>query len=292
MGLFSQRKGIRPAAKAIQRESIDEDLRNRLWSGLKIGLWDHWSPRDYSGFQDEDGKRVEFVVKLIWLHYFKLPIDTMPAFNRDRPRSASAYDIIRDRFFEGQWWESYDLIEFLIKATPDEWKERLKGFLNSFMESENAAYRVVGDEIVEITDEQEIETIESALDKGIKSCQSHLARALDLASDRKQPDYRNSIKESISAVEAACQVLAGLPKATLGDCIKVIKSRGTIHPAFEQALLKLYGYTSDEGGIRHALTDESVAPAYSDAKFMLVASSAFVNFLWTKASELGIAIKT
>lgn len=290
MGLFSQRKGIRPTAKAIQRESIDDDLRNRLWSGLKIGLWDHWSPREHSGFQTHDGKQVELVVKVIWLHYFKLPIDTMPAFEIAYPKSA--YEIIREHFFNGQWWESYDLIEFLIKAMPDEWKEELKKLLNMFMEAENAACRIVGDEIVEITDEQEIETIESALDKGIKSCQSHLARALDLASDRKQPDYRNSIKESISAVEAACQVLAGMPKATLGDCIKVIKSRGAIHPAFEQAFLKLYGYTSDEGGIRHALTDTSVAPAYSDAKFMLVACSAFVNFLWTKASELGIAIKT
>ncbi|MCJ7560224.1 hypothetical protein MUO79_06355 [Candidatus Bathyarchaeota archaeon] len=290
MGLFSQRKGIRPTAKAIQRESIDEDLRNCLWSGLKIGLWDRWSPPHQLGLQDPDSKHVELVVKQIWLHYFKLAIDTIPAFDIGYPRSA--YKIIREHFFNGQWWESYDLIEFLIKEIPDEWKERLKIVLNYFMESENAAYRIVGDEIVGITDEQEIETIESALDKGIKSCQSHLARALDLASDRKQPDYRNSIKESISAVEAACQVVAGMPKATLGDCIKVIKSRGAIHPAFEQALLKLYGYTSNEGGIRHALTDTSVAPAYSDAKFMLVACSAFVNFLWTKASELGIAIKT
>ena len=175
---------------------------------------------------------------------------------------------------------------------PTAWVDWLKEVLNRYMESENAAYRVVGDEIVEITDEHEIEAIESALDGGIKCCQSHLSRALDLASDRTQPDYRSSIKESISAVEAACQSLAGKPKATLGDCIKVIKNRGAIHPAFEQALLKLYGYTSDEGGIRHALTDESVAPAYSDAKFMLVASSAFVNFMWTKASELGIAIKS
>lgn len=289
MTLFSQRKGLRPISKSIQREFIDDDLRNRLWSGLKIGLWDHWSPHDNPKFQYHDDKRVEFIAEQIWLHHFKLPVDTMPAFNKDYPRSA--YDIIRDRFFNGEWWESYDLIEFLIKATPDKWKDELKDILNSFLTSENAAYRIVGDEIVEITDGQEIETIESAMDKGLKACRSHLSRALDLASDRKQPDYRNSIKESISAVEAACQVLVGMPKATLGDCIKVIKSNGVIHPAFEQALLKLYGYTSDSGGIRHALTDDSVTPLYSDAKFMLVAASAFVNFLLAKASELKIKIK-
>lgn len=289
MALFSQRKGIRPAAKALQRESIDDDLRNRLWSGLQIALWDHWSPREYMGFQSDDAKKVEFVVKLIWLHHFKLPVDTMPVF--DPARSRSAYGIIRSHFFEGEWWESYDLIEFLIKAIPEDWRKRLRVTLNSFMQSENSAYRIVDDEVVEITDEHEIEAIESALDKGIKASRSHLSRALDLLSDRKQPDYRNSIKESVSAVEAACQVLARIPKATLGDCIRVLKKRGTVHPAFEQALLKLYGYTSDKGGIRHALTEDSAAPSYSDAKFMLVASSAFVNFIWTKASELGIEIK-
>ena len=63
MTLFSQRKGIRPASKALQRESVEEDLRNRLWSGLQIALWDHWSPCDYMGFQSEDSKGVELVVK-------------------------------------------------------------------------------------------------------------------------------------------------------------------------------------------------------------------------------------
>jgi len=288
MALFSQRKGFRPITKVLQRESIDDDLRNRLWSGIKIALWDNWSPPDY-GYQSEDCKEVGKIVKKIWLHYFKQPIDTMPRFDRDNPKSA--YEIIREHFFEGEWWESYDLIEFLIKEIPAQWKQLLKKILNSFLEEENSAYRIVDDEVVEITDEHEIKAIESALEKGIKASRSHLSRALDLLSDRKQPDYRNSIKESISAVEASCQVLAAMPKATLSDCIKVIKSQGTVHPAFEQALLKLYGYTSDEGGIRHAMTEDSVSPSYADAKFMLVASSALVNFFWTKASEVGIEIQ-
>jgi len=284
MALFSQRKEIRPFAKALQRESIDDDLRNCLWNGLDMNLWAHRSPRGTS-----ESKKVDFVVKLLWIDYFKRPLDTMPAF--DSALSLSAYKIIRLHFFKGEWWESYDLIEFLIRVIPARWRQQLKKDLNRFMQDENSAYRIVDDEVVEITDEHEIEAIESALDKGINASRSHLSRALDLLSDRKHPDYRNSIKESVSAVEAACRILAGMPKASLADGIKVIKGRGTIHPAFEQALLKLYGYAGDEGGIRHTLTESSVAPAYSDAKFMLVACSAFVNFIWTKASELGIDIE-
>ena len=276
MPLFSQRKGITPLTKSIQRETIDDDLKNRLWSALKLAVWDHWAPRDrVMGIQPEDGKRVELVVKLLWLHYFKLPIDTLPAFDSGHPKSA--YEIIREHFFTGEWWETYDVLEFLIKATPDDWKDTFKNYTNGFLEAENAAYRVVNDEIVEITDEHELETIETALDKGIKQSRVHLSRALELLADRKQPDYRNSIKESISAVESACQIVSGKSKATLGDCIKAIRKSGTIHPAFEQALLKLYGYTSDEGGIRHALTETSNDPSYSDAKFMLVSCASFIS---------------
>ena len=40
---------------------------------------------------------------------------------------------------------------------------------------------------------------------------------------------------------------------------------------------KLYGYTSDEGGIRHSLLEQSSIDE-AEAKFMIVACSAFVNF--------------
>ena len=34
MALFSQRAGIRPLNKVIQRESIDDELRNALWTAF------------------------------------------------------------------------------------------------------------------------------------------------------------------------------------------------------------------------------------------------------------------
>jgi len=46
--------------------------------------------------------------------------------------------------------------------------------------------------------------------------------------------------------------------------------------------MALYGYTSDSGGIRHALSDEDVTPTFEDAKFMLVSCSAFINYLKAK----------
>jgi hypothetical protein len=289
MSLFSQRKGIRPVRKAIQSESIDSELRNQLWSAIKLSIWDQWSPRDrFSGYQSDEGRCVEGMVQGIWLHYFKLPADTVPGFQSGIPKSA--YEFIRDRFFGDEWWGVYDFLEFLIKAAPTEWAANLGGVANVFLEAENAAYRIVDKEIVEITDKHEIGAIESAIDEATKSVRSHLQRALELLSDRKNHDYRNSIKESISAVESACRAVSGNPKGTLGECLKTLKTNAPLHPALEGAFLKLYGYTSDQGGIRHALADSSDPPSFADAKFMLVACSAFTNFLWTKASENGVKI--
>ena len=42
MSLFSQRKGIKPLKKEFQREAIDDELKNRLWSALKIIVWDQY----------------------------------------------------------------------------------------------------------------------------------------------------------------------------------------------------------------------------------------------------------
>ena len=103
------------------------------------------------------------------------------------------------------------------------------------------------------------------------------------------PDYRNSIKESISAVEAACRVLAGKPKAQLTDLLRKVKDTVGLHPALEKAFVSMYGYTSDEQGVRHSLLDESNL-TFEDAKFMLVSCAAFVNYLRAKAARSGLGL--
>jgi hypothetical protein len=69
---------------------------------------------------------------------------------------------------------------------------------------------------------------------------------------------------------------------TLGDALKAMNSQIAIHPAMREGMNKLYGYTSDEGGIRHALLDESDIDE-AEAKFMMVTCSAFVNFCVQRA---------
>ena len=54
---------------------------------------------------------------------------------------------------------------------------------------------------------------------------AHLQQALELYANRENPDYRNSIKESISAVESMARIVSGKPKATLHDAFKAIEKK-------------------------------------------------------------------
>jgi hypothetical protein len=60
-----------------------------------------------------------------------------------------------------------------------------------------------------------------------------------------------------------------------------------MHGALKSAFNKLYGYTSDEDGIRHAILEESNV-GFDEAKYMIVVCSAFVNYLTAKASAHGL----
>ncbi len=145
------------------------------------------------------------------------------------------------------------------------------------------AYRVVDDQIVEITDQEEIAAIEEAV-RQTSAVKIHLSEALKLMSNRQAPDYRNSIKESISAVEALCREITG--ESTLGPALKSLEKNGVVIPRFLlSGIEKLYVYTNDPNtGIRHALMDDKEVPSFEEAKFMLVTCSAFVNYIQGKRS--------
>ena len=121
--------------------------------------------------------------------------------------------------------------------------------------SRNLHYRFVDKIIVPISDQNEITEIEEVLECRYAVVRNHISKANILLADRENPDYENSIKESISAVEAICEILTGIKgkEATLGNMLKKLEKNGIIiHSGLKSAFNILYGYTSDANGIRHA----------------------------------------
>lgn len=285
MSLFSERKGLKPVRSVLQTNSMDAELRNCLWSCLDIHYWRTLT--DNTGMMHHSitrGSAMDVLFKRLWLNHFKKPLDTLN-YSWVVTRAWT-----RKYFFDSEWYEVYDFIEFVADNYPNEFiNSKFIDCCNSMLEREKSGYRFVGAKITDIVSEGEITEIEEALKTGLKPVTNHLEKALDFYADRKSPDYSNSIKESISAVEAICRMIAGDDKATLSAALKRIEKESQIelHPALKKTFDSLYGYTSDADGIRHALLTESNLDS-EDAKFMLVSCSAFINYLVSKSSKAGI----
>jgi hypothetical protein len=85
----------------------------------------------------------------------------------------------------------------------------------------------------------------------------------------------DSIRESINAVESVARVLGGAN--SLSAALSKLKAKNVIHPVLEKGFNTLYGFTSDEQGIRHPLLEVSEAKMEADAIFMIGASAYFTS---------------
>ena len=266
---FSDRIGI-SHPKTVQLKNIDYKLRNRLINAFEKYV----SPNSESSYLvDKLGLRLNpYNIKDQLLNYLEDCI------------WFEIYNVIEDymKYLEYSSKESVGnlKIDYLIK-----YREVLEN-INKILEEEKSGYRIICNEIAKVTDEQEIKSIEESIATEFDSVNTHFTKALQLYSDRQAPDYENSIKESISAVEAMCCIINGTSD-TLGKALKKLKDNGIeIHNSLEEAFRKLYGYTSDTHGIRHGGIDFTNA-SEEDAKYMLVSCSAFINYLKVKYSKLG-----
>jgi hypothetical protein len=278
MDRFSERIGVNPRRIIVQKDNIDEPLENGLWNGLMIFFWDRISYEWNIATPDS----VSGLIYKIWVSHFKKRVDELP-------REDRFLEFIKDHFFRCEWYEIYDLIEFIIYNYQQDFQERpieeFINYCNRVLERELSGYRVIGKRIMPITSEDEVSSIQSALeiDDHYGPVKIHLSASADFLSNRKNPNFRNSIKESISAVESCCCVITKNPKATLGMALNEIERKHKLHSALKNSFSSLYGYTSDAEGIRHALLSEDNL-TQDDAIYMLVACSSFINYLIKKVS--------
>ena len=198
----------------------------------------------------------------------------------------SALEMIEDTIMADDYDSVLSIIEYVIvRASEDIKRNDPIRLFNSLFESEYVGYRFIGNVITPITGEEETGTIEEALEESGKRVKEHIEKSINYISDREKPDYANSIKESISAVEAECDRIVG-KGATLSDALSFLEKAGVnIHKALKEAFNKLYAYTSDAKGVRHAGNLGGENATFAEARFMLIACCAFINYLKTCQAE-------
>lgn len=274
--VFSTRYGYKDTKPQI--ETASDTLKRRIFAAFYKQEFDFYDTTEWSGYTTG----IEDMMIEMGVPY---------EFPQDRIIKQRNADSLRKYILGSKtWYLIFDFIEKYLMNSDSRTAEKMVPLFNRILEEEVSGYRILDRQVVPITNPAELSTIQEAYSTKYDSVNTHIAKALTLYADRKTPDYENSIKESISAVESMCCIITGMTgaQATLGKALKKLKESGVhIHSAMENAFSSLYGYTSDENGIRHGGIDFTSAPA-EDAKYMLVSCSAFVNYLiekWSKVSD-------
>lgn len=257
----------------LQLDSMNAELRNSLWN-LLVEMLDvkyeyHWVR----------------ALKHLRLNLFKVPVDDLSEYN------STCRKELREKFMKSEWYYVYNIIQEILQNIGTITKYEVSDIkfgnhLNHILKRELSGYRSIEGELVPITDEQEIEAIRQAVSApstlGLSGVKEHITKALELLGKKPRPDYPNSIKESISAVESICRRLTD--ERNFERALTQLSKKIPLHKSLKSGFSSIYGYTSDEDGIRHAILEQKDID-FAEAKFMLVSCSAFVNFIIDKARE-------
>lgn len=277
---FSKREGIEPIDIPLQLDGINYELRVMLWNVFYNRIFQYYE--DINTFTDYDS-----ALRLIWYVHLKKPIDEY-----DMKSQLQIKSIYKSIFFNGKWNKIYDFFEYLLTTNLGSIHidaDGLSDSLNRHLKNESAGYRVLAYKFVKIINKEEIDEIKNTFNQTqediFRPIQEHLSTSIKLISNRTEPDYRNSIKESISMVESISRIIS--PNSnTLGKALKNIKETDDIPNVLIEAFEKLYGYTNGKDGIRHSIMDSSTVVKKEEAQFFLISCSAFTNYLIEKYRKM------
>lgn len=274
---FSERNGYRIPDGQLSLECVPKVVDNAI-----LSAFDRFSSSIRKGSRFGQSEQREFC-EYLWTHFFHRSL-----LDLTNNSYHTALDMVERAYCSSKndWYTKLDFIEAVLDIAKSRGVSSyiIKEFiseLNNQFESLHYGYRIVKDNVVAITSEIEIEAIETAINDSEKPVQDALQQALSAHCSRPDPDYAGSMKNSISAVEIECYRLTG--EKSLGPALSKLKKKGfPIHPQLEAAFQNLYNYSNDEKtGIRHGkkVDDDTFVPQEKESLFMLVACSAFINYL-------------
>ena len=283
MPLFSERNGYIKVSDILIKNDVPDIVANAISSAFEGACnilndegertWEHMPSDEFESY--------------VWTHFL------------NKRRSQYRISKYSDKFNDLEsfiissstpWYRKLDFIEFVLINLKSQSTAAYDYFvkdLNWQFSRLNFGYKIVADQVIDSISDEEVKSIETAVNHKSVSIKEHFARALELYSQRPEGDYANSIKESISAVEYICRELTGANK--LGEALHAFEKKGLlIHPRLKDAFEQLYAYTNQPNtGVRHALMDNtgSYSPGHEEALFFLDTCSSFVNYLTAKFPE-------
>ena len=287
---FSQRHGYEPLPEPMQLEELSDDLRREIWNAIwKLllsqrhtkAISTHIGTIDTYHFSEEIRRFLESVLgKLL-----KKPEDEID----------TSYGQVLNQFkslmLQGGFNEVLDLVEILANDSEYVGEE----FVNSISESFErcvAAYWLDKSKYPhkffprsnEAQGEATREAIKTIRDGGMEGAATHLR---DAAAHINAQQFADSISDSIHAVESVARQID--PKSnTLGDALKALEKKGLLtNGQLKTGVEKIYAYTNNEEGIRHAqVFKDSPDVDLDEAMFMFGACASFAAYLVNKHHKM------
>ena len=272
---FTHAYGYEKIPDMLKLESFPDEARTRVWNVLyryierdrEYGVSSWWLSDDW-----------EEISKDLHADYDGLSLDKWTG------KFSSNCENLQYKIRHEPFNRVFDLILYVMRhpKCPNGLVEDMqRAFRNARL-----AYVLTDDPptIVPATTEEEgeaiVESYKTLIQAGLNASVAHLRQASECVN---RGDWAGSVRESINAVESVARQLDPDGAGTLSPALASIEQQGRLHPALKIAFDKLYGYTSNEQGIRHALLDRATAAVGLDeAVFMLGACASFASYLARK----------
>ena len=272
---FSQRAGLEAIPPQLKLGEVSAALRRLLYYYISLEIdRESYAPYSSAVFNDK-WRRVATDLHVL---FFKQPADK---FDYGAYGNKERLNFFIQRATIGGL---FDLVEFFVRH-PGCSGELKRELADAFV-MVRAAYRVFDNKyIAAIGTEEQAAAFERAIaDAEAKNAIAARKQLIAAGVALRNSDWAGSVRESIHAVEAMAVRLAP-GTDTLGAALKVLEQRGHLHGGLKAAFGSLYGYSSDEEGVRHALVfgDEAQVDE-ADALFMLGACASFVSYLLARGT--------
>jgi len=268
---FEQREGLAPLPSQLALGEINQAVKTSLWSTI-------------SGYIDANSHNTgwgttianDYLSSIARRHFVEVQhryIDDFSEETTEIKHNWKAYFLP-----EATYGATLGFTEWLVRADDD--RTPLATGIERVLIRTRAAYRLIDRyTIAPIASEEEAAAYKAALSALEATNQpggrKHL---LNAGSYLSQGKFAESVRESIHSVEGLLRNLTG--HSRFSKAAAQIATERQLHESFKLALNNLYGYSSDEEGIRHPLLSKGdAAVTEQDALFMLAVCAAFITYL-------------
>ena len=253
---FSQRAGKAPLPEALQAEKLTKKFRNYIWRVIETGIRGY----DTTYF---------FIRRCYYSYQFSIlekPHDAIP---EATPEIVTKW--LRNIIIEAESHKALTLVEYCLRIEniPEKFAAKIEEqFKHAPYYIDRSSKPVC---IIPTTSEEMEESTKRALaninNSELTGAKSHFR---DSSQELNNENYADSVRESIHAVASAARQIDPNAAKDLGPALDSLERSGIIkHRALKEAFKKLYGYASDEPGIRHPLGEnESADVGFDEAVFM------------------------